>query len=241
LSVRPLRRREAACLAAGAVAILIPWWIRNYAVHGAFVPFLTASGPPFYDGNRFWPGTAGGDPPASGWEYLRRNPAGLSEVEIDRWIVRDVWGRILAEPLAWIGIMLKKSVLYFTPLPRDVFMVPYRLTAPWALLGAVVTLRERPRAVAVLFAAALSQYLFTVLFLIDLRYRYPVEIIALPLAAAGVGWVWSRWGGRAAAAALGARRAGVPDRPELRVRLDPLHGEPAGASPGGLGRQRRVH
>ena len=55
---------------------------------------------------------------------------------------------------------------------------------------------------AVLLAAALSQYLFTILFLVDLRYRYPVEILALPLAAAGVTWVWSRWGRGVAAAAF---------------------------------------
>ena len=82
-----------------AIAVLIPWWIRNFLVFGAFVPLTSASG------WSLWVGTFG--PDGSWIPFPPRLLAG-DEIAASRSAGHEAWAWILQHPIDYLGHCLQK-------------------------------------------------------------------------------------------------------------------------------------
>lgn len=131
LLVRALRGRDglgAWRLVAGAAAtvlVLLPWTVRNYAVHGRFVPIRDSFGKEFWMGNNpHATGTgyaAGGTteityafPPRA---FARRGR--LPEADLMAAMAAEAVEYIRAEPGAFVSRTAKKVLWFWTIAPRD--------------------------------------------------------------------------------------------------------------------------
>ena len=164
------------------VLVLLPWWIRNFAVHGTFVPFVTSGGLNFWAGNRV---QGGAGALTAAWEIMQQNPNGLSEVELNRWFYRDALGLIWQNPGHFVNMLRQKFLWYWWPLQGDYYQLPYRLLFPFFLMGVGASLRLWRRASG-LYLIIASQCIVSVLFAAHARYRYSVDFYVIVLAAFGV-------------------------------------------------------
>ncbi|MBN1826931.1 MAG: glycosyltransferase family 39 protein [Candidatus Eisenbacteria bacterium] len=171
----------AAWILGGWILIMLPWWTRNYIVHGSFVPFVTSGGLNFWGGNHA-AGAAKGIPAA--WEIMKENPDGLSELEMDRWFYRDALDALIANPNRFPVALKNKILAYWWPLQRDIYQVPFRLLFPFFLIGLGASIRCFRKS-SVLYLLILSQCAVSVLYNAHSRYRYSIDFYLLMIAAVG--------------------------------------------------------
>jgi 4-amino-4-deoxy-L-arabinose transferase-like glycosyltransferase len=151
-------------------------------------------------------------------------PESLSPGEVSRLLWREGQREIAADPAAWLGLMARKLRLFWNAyeIPDSEGFELYRSRsrslrlagvgfgwiAPLAAVGLVCAWRRQPRAAALLALLAAAVCASVVLFFVFGRYRLPVVVPLLPLAAAGVVETAARVNAarrqpRAAAVALG--------------------------------------
>ena len=127
-----------------ALAIVAPWMIRNYQVHGAFVFVSTNGGISMFLGNN--PRTTGTAIAELSdlWKWypdLARELAPLSEVERDRRLYAEAWAFIRAHPAEAAELALKK-LYYFWWFKPDFTAGGVASGYPWyyglAYIGAYV-------------------------------------------------------------------------------------------------------
>jgi tetratricopeptide (TPR) repeat protein len=213
---RGLRTRLPAVgrFAAGAVLVLLPVAVHNYAAGGGFYLTTSQFGPNFYIGNN--PGADGtysslrfgrGSP-----EYERADATELAERTLERRLtpaeVSRYWtGRALdfiaSQPGGWLRLQARKVALlvnademldtesqeshaeWSTTLMVLGPVTHFGVLAPLAVLGLCVTWHARRR-LWVLYAVGLTYALSTVVFYVFARYRYPLVPLLMLFACAGV-------------------------------------------------------
>ncbi len=184
--------REAALLLAGFVVMMAPWWVRNSAIHGRFVPATTEGGYTFWvtnneratgGGHCFWP-----DPPG-GFD-------GLTEAEIDREFFRRGWAWVRAHPGGFLRLSGGKFLRFWRLWPHasepsiglakaivaGATFTPVLLFALW---GAVVA-RSRWRPLLLFYMIFLYFTALHMVFMAITRYRLPLEPYLIILAARGL-------------------------------------------------------
>ncbi len=129
------RRWVIASLAAGAAAglVMLPWIVRNYGVHQAFVLVSTNGGSNFYQANN----SCAIEYMEAGWDVqwveaagcLNKPPAGLSETQTDRWLQAQGMDYLRAHPDQWLRLFGDKLLVLWSPdiTPRA---LPPTLTLP---------------------------------------------------------------------------------------------------------------
>jgi hypothetical protein len=172
--------------------LLAPWWVRNYAVFGEFVPFTTGAGLNLYLGNNPANREGGID-----WAHdtdpqrVAAINAIASETERGRAFTAEAVKYILQEPGVFVERMGQKFLRYWNPAPnasafRSIFFILISAGSfgPILLLALVSAVRNRHR-----FGALSPIYLligyFTLVHIVviaSLRYRLPLEPFLILLA-----------------------------------------------------------
>ena len=191
--------RVSACAALAAVAVMLPWWLRNALVFGQFVPFTTSSGLALWVGAQPDGGMVWKLPPP---EWSR-----TGELEASRLAAAEAWRIVAADPVGYIARCLAKFPASFLnsnwaidqlvlaagqPWPRLANSVLLRFGPTLVELGVVITallglVRHRHSTLALLFFACLAQVLlFSIWFEFSERHRLFITPIWLLLAAVTV-------------------------------------------------------
>jgi 4-amino-4-deoxy-L-arabinose transferase-like glycosyltransferase len=187
---------RAAAFVAIAIATILPWTVRNLAVHERFVLIASEGGVTFWTGNHreaIGEGDLAANPHLKALNNaFRARHAGLSEEALEPLYYREALGFIRDDPGWWLGLEARK--LWFTWVP---FGPSYRLhsaryfwTSAIALLGilpfAVAGLWRAPSGTrpAALLALAASSVAVCLVFFPQERFRLPVVDPALVACAA---------------------------------------------------------
>jgi len=176
-----------------AVAILLPWWIRNYVLFGQFVPLTTASG------MNFWVGTMG-----NGMAYLPEVEKFTRYPEIDRSAAafREAFAYIAAHPLDYSVHTIRKAATVFQgdlwgtkplfwmkPLKPGGFWlreVPYVLSFVLLGLAALGMIIAKNRTLKLIVLACLIQlFAVQIWFQFSERHRYFMVPILILIAVEG--------------------------------------------------------
>lgn len=229
LAISPRRREHARLLAAicvGFVVAMSPWWIRNAAITGRFVPTTLQIGATLYDS--FHPGATGGSD--SNMEFVPRfiaeqqasdratlaageTPASTFEYRLDRRMRDAAIAWAAANPAEVTLLIGRKTWRVWSPWPNATEMRSGLLRwtiaggyLPIIALGFVGVLRFRRHgwsywlcAMPTLYTAALHTA-----FVGSIRYRQPAMLMLIVLASAiavelvGPAWRRTLGGGRLA-------------------------------------------
>jgi Flp pilus assembly protein TadD len=206
--------RAAGTLVLGLAIVLLPVAVRNLSVGGEFHVTTSQFGPNFYIGNNPR-ATGGYDPlrpGRGGAQYEREDATSLAEqaagrrltpAEVSRYWTSEALTFIRSQPAAWLALMATKVGLlinateimdtesqatyadWSTPLALTGWVGHFGVLVPLALLGIVVTWRDRKRT-GVLIALTAVYALSVVLFYVFARYRYPLVPFLVLFGGAGI-------------------------------------------------------
>ncbi|RJP31859.1 MAG: hypothetical protein C4547_14940 [Phycisphaerales bacterium] len=204
----------AAAIPIGVVAV------RNAVVGGEWVLIASQGGVNFYIGNNptsdgaraVAPGTRGDW--VGGYEDTHRIAEGaegraLTEGEVSSYWFKQSIGWIRSAPGAWLQLMGRKLLLFWTPRelsnnkpiaffaafsPIYAFLpIGFSVVAPLGLGATVLVPRERRAAGWLLMGFGGAYVVSVVLFFCTARYRLPVVPVLMVLGAAGVSWGVRCW------------------------------------------------
>lgn len=190
-----------------AIAVMVPWWIRNYAITGKFVPTTLQVGASLYDG--WHPGATGGSDENMDFvqpflkaqqeedEILAKQGQPLEstlEWRLDRRLKQAAFDWAWKNPSDAIRLSLVKLVRMWTPMPVAKEVQPLvRWTEGLGygalLIGGILggwRLRREPGA-WLAWMPCLYLGLLHLVFIGSVRYRHPGVLLLCPLAA--VGWM----------------------------------------------------
>ncbi|MCA9155011.1 MAG: hypothetical protein KDA38_09505 [Planctomycetales bacterium] len=229
LVVSPRRGEHARLLLAicmGFAVAMSPWWIRNAAITGRFVPTTLQIGATLYDS--FHPGATGGSD--SNMEFVPgfidaqlaadraslaagQTPPSTFEYRLDRRMRDAAIAWAAANPAEVVRLVGRKSWRVWSPLPNAAEMrsglMRWAIAAgylPILALGIVGGWRFRRRGWAYLACAMPTLYTAALhtAFVGSIRYRQPAMLMLIVLASAvaveliGPAWRRTRGGGRLA-------------------------------------------
>ena len=158
-----------------------PWTVRNYSVHGKFIPVSTNGGVNLWIGN---------NPNATGdWidpsDY--RTPAASTEYEIDREYYNEALRYISSNPGRAIVLALKKFIILWNPYPHYFDQIPFWIIIFFAIIGLAVTWRQKN---SYLFISIIFYYsLFACVFFANQRFHIPLQYLLTVFTASGLIWV----------------------------------------------------
>jgi Dolichyl-phosphate-mannose-protein mannosyltransferase len=186
---RRRNRMQCAILLTAAIAVIMPWTVRNALVMGHFVPVSTKMG------FAMWQGM---NPDSRGFGYSNydeikkvHGPDVVDEVVKSRMLTNDALQSIAADPLRFMRLGVQKVLWFFYPFDGLRFSLPSPFDPTYGMLFSLLLLawvlprvfHPPPGWVLVVFA----YFLFTaVIFYGSPRFRLPLEPL-LALWAAGVG------------------------------------------------------
>lgn len=183
--------QKAAVVGLGLVLAMAPWWARNAAVYGRFVPTALWLGASLYDG--LHPGATG----ASDMEFLNAPDVRAMEETAQDALLRDrAVGFARAHPGAVARLALVKAGRFWSPWPnaesfrsRWVALVSAAATLPifGLMLAGAWACRRDARALVLLAGPVLYVAAVHLAFVSSIRYRVAGTIPALGLAAIGAG------------------------------------------------------
>jgi 4-amino-4-deoxy-L-arabinose transferase-like glycosyltransferase len=172
--------------------LMAPWWVRNYAVFGTFVPFSTSAWENAYLGNNPHNSDAGID-----WtsdvepDFMQRISAVSNELEREHTFRAATINYVVNDPYGFFDRMCKKFVRFWNFVPNaEAFRSPlYRIVSalsfgPILLLALVCAIRHWRMRQPFLPIYLLIGY-FTavhVVIIASLRYRLPLEPFLILLA-----------------------------------------------------------
>lgn len=222
-------------LLAGFALVLAPWSVRNWKVHGEFVPVATQGGITLYAGNH----------PVDGWilgllpdDDHTREAATLSEVAASEYLARTTLVALAADPGRIPFLAALKTAYFWVPLdweilPRGGLPDPvYAFMLLWACVGAWMVVRTPALRGGVLAAWPLwlpVAYSFAMALVVygSPRFRMPLHPLLAVAAAAALARVAAthgrrsavRWAGATAGALLVAALAAEPAKALLKGAL----------------------
>ncbi|NKB70916.1 MAG: tetratricopeptide repeat protein [Candidatus Latescibacteria bacterium] len=212
--------QQIALLVVGVLLCIAPVTARNYWVGGEWVLISHNAGINFYLGNNPDYDRTVGIRPGREWAELVEMPrveAGIEgAAEKSRYFFSRAWNSIVADPVAYGGLLARKVYLfwhgneilrnldpYYSRADSSLLGVllwkyglafPFGVVAPLALMGLALWLfqggRSREEWLLVLFAGVYM--LSVVLFFVTARYRLPVVPLLLLFAGYGVRALWAR-------------------------------------------------
>ncbi len=178
------QRRWAALSGCLALALtfalfLTPWSVRNYRVHGAFIPVATQVGLALY----------GSYNPLDGWIFgnhpqdeITTAAKRLPEQEANAFLTRAAVESVLASPARTLRLEALKTLYFWVPLDWEVlpfygvFNPTYSFIALWALLYlASGSWRGNALATGVVWLPVLYLFLMALVFYGSPRFRLPAE------------------------------------------------------------------
>jgi 4-amino-4-deoxy-L-arabinose transferase-like glycosyltransferase len=189
-------RRKPAVISAGIVVggvvlIMMPWWVRNAAIYGRFVPTALWAGASLYDGLN--PRATG----ASDMEFLNRPPfRDLDEVRQDRALTHASLTFVRQQPRRAWSLGLVKFLRYWSPWPNEAsfrstgaVIAGAAVEVPLFLLMAVGVwiVRRDVLALTILAGPIVYFLLIHMVFVSSVRYRIPGSVPAMGLAATALG------------------------------------------------------
>lgn len=209
-----------AAMGLGLILPILPVTWHNFKAEGVFVPVATYAGINFWIGNNasadgFTSKTPDrflffGDYEDSVELFAREQAeldAGhpLNSAEVQSYWFRRGRQEIFAAPIRWIGLMFKKSILFwnafeiknnkniyvydeFNPVLRALLYVfNFGLIMPFGLAGMFLAWRRSdPLAWRLTTLLLFTLFAGVVLFFVNTRYRFPFAWLMLPFAAAGM-------------------------------------------------------
>ena len=186
-------------LLAGTVAVVSPWTVRNYRIHGRFVLVASSGGVNFWTGNHplaIGDGDLAANPEIKRAEIeFRRAHPGLTAEELEPLYYRDALAHIVRHPVRWAGLVARKA--FYTVIPvgpsyavhssryRAASIASYLLLLSLALAG-VRTLWRSPSRPSALLLMAGSAVLASLVFFPQERYRIPIIDPALIVCASAL-------------------------------------------------------
>lgn len=191
------------------LACILPYTVRNYRVYGRFLLLNSNTGYAMYSAQHPMHGT---DFQEYGAAPLPEDlmAAGLNEAELDGELLRRGIGFVLADPVRYLRLSWSRLLDYLSILPEPSTtplhavgrIVGYGLYAPFMLYGIMLALlsrdmRERSL-LALLFVLCYS--VLHVLTWAMVRYRLPVDAVAMPFVALALEDLVTRVWRRSAAA-----------------------------------------
>lgn len=170
-----------------ALALMLPWWVRNYRLLGSFVPLTTTSGIGLWIGNN--PDATGG------WVPMPASYRGIPEVEMSRRAGQEAIAWIAAHPVDFVRVTVFKlfkamgieqfnlaRLNLLRPVPAAAVFSAYfpvlqgsllALLAGTALrLQRVWRLARGERLILILLACAVQILIFSLPFEFGERHRY---------------------------------------------------------------------
>jgi 4-amino-4-deoxy-L-arabinose transferase-like glycosyltransferase len=212
------RPRSTVLLLAATVAVLAPWTVRNAIVYDRFILVASEGGVTFWTGNHplaVGEGDLAANPRLKLAELeFRRAHAGLTPEELEPLYYRDALASIAADPVWWLGLLVRKAFYTVVPVGPSYTLhstrywaasvFPYAMLLPIALVGCRRLWRSERRPMAVLLLG-MSAVLSGLVFFPQERFRIPVidPLIIIAAAAAVAAW---RQRARTARPAVGAAR-----------------------------------
>ena len=200
----PVRRRMRGILAfaLGLGLVLTPALLRNRAILGE--PVLLTSG-----GMNFWIGNGRGDV-HDAWEVMSRELPARGEIGMDRWFYQDTWSHGAEILRALPGALVTKARTFATLLASDGWFLPWRVLWPLALAGLLLSWPAAAQHRLLLLVLIGTQVALALATVPWSRYRYPLEPLLWPFAAAGLHALWQRGrSGRVTLALVGLGNAGI--------------------------------
>ena len=186
--------------------VLTPWTLRNYRVHGAFVPVTTQSGIALY---------ASYNPPKGIFGLLRRDEVTaaaehLREPEASAALVRAAVDSIYTSPGKALKLEALKVLYFWAPLDWEIlpfsgaFNPAYAFIAIWSLFYVALRLpRENSPPTWPAWLPILYFFGMALLFHGSPRYRLPVEPLLALFAAMGLATLDQRVGRRISSVLVG--------------------------------------
>jgi len=203
---RQIVLRSGVALLLGFALMLMPWTVRNYRVHGAFIPVSTQLGVALYSAYN----------PPDGWRFgldaQDENTAvaeRLPEVEASAMLRRAAVESILSSPRRTLELEILKAVYFWVPIDWEIlpfygaFNLTYAFVGLWAL-GYIGLRAERRNALPTWPAWLPIIYAFGMALVIQgsPRYRLPVEPLLAVFAAAALVALYRTAGRRTFAAVV---------------------------------------
>jgi len=201
-------------VALGLAVMLLPVAVRNRVVGGDFYLTTSQFGPNFFIGNHagadgtYQPLRYGRGAP----EYERQDATELAELaegrsltpaEVSRYWSRRALAFIRSQPVAWVGLMARKTALLFntTEIADTEDAATYAdwsialrvlgtvsrfgILIPMALIGVIVTWPQRSR-LAIVYGMLIAYAASVTFFYVFARYRYPLVPILIVFASPGL-------------------------------------------------------
>jgi 4-amino-4-deoxy-L-arabinose transferase-like glycosyltransferase len=183
--------RVTAMMVLGVLIVMGPWWVRNARIYGRFVPTALWMGASLYDGLN--PAATG----ASNMDFLTAPDVWpLDELDRERELTHRALVFALEQPRRTLELALIKLRRYWSPWPSALgFRSPLLAVTStlavvplWVLLILGLWQRRRDLRAWVLLAGPLLYFCtLHMVFASSMRYRIPVEVPAMGLAAIGLG------------------------------------------------------
>ncbi len=192
----PRPRRQFVFVLLGFTLVLAPWSVRNYRILGSFVPLST------HLGHHAWevlgPQATGG--PVADHITWPEGTHTLDELARDRMLKRKTWEHVQMHPARTIGLVGRKFLRYWSPLPNDpAHRTPLYILASLASFGVVLLLAlaallQARRRLMPLWPLWLPLLYYTAVQVTismgSIRYRVPIEPYLILLAATAVApWI----------------------------------------------------
>jgi 4-amino-4-deoxy-L-arabinose transferase-like glycosyltransferase len=183
-------------------ALLTPWWVRNFALLHAFVPFTTGAAENLYLGNNPRNPMVGIDSSAdTDPEVVNRVRAIPNEVDRQRAFADEAIRYIVADPGAFAQRMLRKFLRFWNVVPNaaEFHSTWYRIVSA-ASFGPVLLLSvlsailwwRRLIAAAPIMLVVIYFTMLHVVTIASLRYRLPLEPFLIAMASAPIAAVARR-------------------------------------------------
>jgi len=163
------------------ILILIPWSIRNYLVHNEFILVTTRGGVGFRAGNNSL--SRGGFTPNLKSDHLK----GLSENKVSKGMFKDGVDFLRTNKSRIPKLFLRKIIAFWNPYGVR-YNIQFGICAPFLIIGLLAAMKSGSRNNTYLVLVLLLAYFtfITMIFLGDIRFRYPVEPYLLIFAGRGM-------------------------------------------------------
>lgn len=183
--------------ALGFLLLMLPWWVRNYAVFGQLVLASTEGGGVFWLGTgEGAKGRTDGFPQGAGDAKRLEIPNHLSESEREAFRYHQALKHLRAHPESFIKAVPKKFINMWRPTygkaslkNRIVSYLTYGLVTILSITGIIWSLPNWKR-YFVLYLYISYHFLFHIIYTGGIRFRFPVEPVLIVFAAYAVTTLW---------------------------------------------------
>jgi len=176
--------------------VIMPWTIRNYMVHHAFVPIATQGGITFYSSYKPPQGKIIGL--ITNDEVTRRASEIKSEAQRDKFLYRETFKFIRHNPLKVLKLSILKLGYFISPFDWEItssegrYNYQYAFFIIFSIVGTFAMLRQKRRYAYTLLLPAVYLLIIAIIFQGSPRHRLAAEPCLIILAAFGIATFYKR-------------------------------------------------